>query len=400
MKPTNQSYHWQGINKQGINLQGVIEAASMTLAKKELNSQAILVRTIKRNSYALFGTKITASLISLFFRQLATMLNAGIPIIQSFNFVAQSQDNLRMKRLIEIIKIELEQGLALSEALERRPHYFNALVCNLIATGEKSGKLDLMLAKVASYKEKMESVKRKLKKALTYPLLVLVIASFVTIALLVYVVPQFETIFKSFNAELPALTQIFIYLSHLIKNYCLELFIPVFLCLIGFKLTLKHSTTINYLNDRLILKIPLWGSLISKVIIARFAQTLAISFSSGIPLLESLNAVAGVTGNRVYVLATEQIQNALLAGDPLHSAMKNTGLFPNLVVQMIAIGEESGTLEVMLNKVAELYEEEFNLGLDISINLLEPIIMSLLGLIIGSLVIAMYLPIFKLGSVI
>ncbi|MBA2652378.1 MAG: type II secretion system F family protein [Tatlockia sp.] len=400
MKTNTHYYCWQGINHQGIKLKGVIEATSVALVKKELGNRAIVVKKIRRKQNSLFLVKITAANITLFFRQLATMIKAGIPLIQSFDFVANSQTNFLLKYLIEEIKSDVEHGLSFSEALEKRPQFFNGLVCNLIAAGEKSGKLDLMLTKVSDYKENIEYLKRKLKKALAYPLLVLIIACFVTLALLIFVVPQFELLFRSFDAELPALTRVIIYLSTLFKTFWPIILFVILASIFAFKFARKRLSWLSYASDKMMLKIPILGSLLLKAIIARFARTLALSFAAGLSLSEALGAVAGVTGNQVYAEATEQIKLALFTGEQIHTAMKNTELFPNMVIQMVAIGEESGTLELMLNKIAECYEEEVKTSLDLSINLLEPIIMSLLGLIIGSLVIAMYLPIFKLGSVV
>jgi type IV pilus assembly protein PilC len=399
MKKSTYHFRWQGFNHQGIKQKGIIEAASIALVKQELGNQAIRVNKIsKKNDF--FRSRIKQSHITLFSRQLATMLKAGIPLIQAFDFVANSQTNHLMKSLIVNIKTEVEQGHTFSEALQKHPKFFNDLFCNLIAVGEKSGKLDLMLDKVANYKEKIESIKKRLQKALAYPFFVLLIASFVTLALLIFVVPQFESLFTGFGAELPALTRTVIYVSTLLKNYW-----PVILGILsaligGFIKARQHLPWLNYASDKIILRLPILGSLFSKTIIARFAGTLAISFAAGLPLVEALGAVAGVTGNKVYAKATEQIKMELFTGQQLQIAIKNTLLFPTMVVQMVAIGEESGTLEFMLQKIADFYEEEVNASLDISINLLEPIIMAILGLIIGSLVIAMYLPIFKLGSVV
>ncbi len=400
MKKTKQSYYWQGINERGVKSKGIIEAASTALAKKELGNQSIQVQTLKRKIHLRFPTKITQTHITLFSRQLATMHKAGISLIQALDFVAKSQTNNSMKSLISNLKKEVAQGNNLSEAMQNYPDYFNELFCNLVAVGEKSGKLDLMLDRVARYKEKAESLKSKLRKALAYPILVLLIAFFVTFALLIYVVPQFESLFSGFGAELPALTRFVIFISSVLKNNWLTYLSLMTTFIVIFLKARQHLLGLKTFSDGIILRIPLLGSLFSKAIITRFSRTLALSFAAGLPLVDGLAAVSGVVSNKRYEKATEQIRADLFNGQQLQIAMKNTNLFPNMAVQMVAIGEESGTLELMLEKIADFYEEEVNSSLDISLNLLEPIIMSILGLIIGSLVIAMYLPIFKLGSVV
>ncbi|MBA3537824.1 MAG: type II secretion system F family protein [Tatlockia sp.] len=400
MKKSKHRYHWQGVDHQGVRQKGVIEAFSVALVKQELGNLPIRVKKIRKKNDFIFNSRIKQAHITLFSRQLATMLKAGIPLIQAFDFVANCQTNHLIKSLIVEIKADVEQGLTFSETLHRHPKFFNELFCNLIAVGEKSGKLDMMLDKVADYKEKIESIKKKLQKALAYPFLVLLISSFVTVAILIFVVPQFESLFTGFGAELPALTQVIINVSILLKNYWLEILVILSALIGGFIKARQRLSWLNYASDKIILRLPIIGPLFSKTIIARFARTLAIGFEAGLPLVEALGAVAGVTGNKVFTQATERIKIELFNGQPLQLAMQNTQLFPTMAVQLVAIGEESGTLELMLQKIADFYEEEVNTRLDISINLLEPIIMAILGLIIGTLVIAMYLPIFKLGSVV
>lgn len=400
MKKTKTVYYWEGMNQQGLKLKGTIEASSVAFVKKELGTQAIRIKKIKRKTNFILNRKIKQVTISFFIRQLATMLKAGIPLIQSFDFVAKSQTNFQMKWLIEKLKNEVEQGQTLSEAFKKQPKFFNQLFCNLIATGEKSGKLDLMLDSLAAYRERIEAIKMKLKKVLAYPFIVLLITVFVTIALLLFVVPQFEDLFNSFGAELPSLTRTIIFISKHLKSYWLISLIVFSSFIYGFIIIRQRLPKLEYFCDQTILKLPILGPLFTKAIIARFARTLGLSFSAGLPIADSMSAVARVVDNQVYARAAKQIELSLFKGQQMNLAMRNTDLFPTMVVQMITIGEESGTLELMLQKIADFYEDELNANLDLAINLLEPIIMAILGLIIGTLVLAMYLPIFKLGSVI
>lgn len=395
-----QRYCWQGINHQGKKLQGVIDAASLASAKTELSKQAIIVKKITKKRHLFFIPKIREHNITLFCQQLSTMLKAGIPLIQALDFAANNQSNYFMNYLILDIKKEVEQGLFFSEALQKQPKFFNELACSLVAVGEKSGALDLMLEKLASYKEKISTMKRKLQKVLTYPLIVLFIACCVTMALLIVVVPQFQSLFKSFGAELPLLTRIMIHLSSFLGGYWPIIFASFSALVLGLRLAKRRLLWLNFASDKIVLKLPILGSLFSKTIIARFVRTLAISFAAGLPLVEALGTVAGVTGNRIYAQATEQIRSDLFAGQAMHQAMENTKLFPSMTLQWVAIGEESGSLESMLNKIADFYEAEINNSLALLMNLLEPLIMAILGLVIGGLVIAMYLPIFRLGSMV
>ncbi|CDZ78329.1 General secretion pathway protein F [Legionella massiliensis] len=395
-----QRYYWQGINHKGNTFVGIREASSITSLKTELGKQGILVRKIKRANYFSAMPKLSQSAITIFCRQLATMLKAGIPLTQSFDIVANSPTSLCMRSLIEELKKEVESGRPFYEALQQRPYYFNELVCNLIACGEKSGKLEHMLDKVASYKEKIASLQQKLQKALSYPLIVVFIALSITIALLEFVVPQFQALFTSFGAELPALTQLMINLTSLLERYWLAMLMTIALLIWGLILARRYAPWFTLASDQFILKLPLIGAIISKTIIARFTQTLALCFNAGLPIVEALDAVNGISRNQVYVRAIHSIKEEVLTGQQLHLAMAKTTAFPSMAIQMIKIGEESGTLELMLIKVADFYEEGVNSSIDILMNLLEPIIMVILGLIIGGLVIAMYLPVFKLGSVV
>ncbi len=393
-------YYWEGTNHLGEKMRGIIDTTSIAIVKTELHKQGISSKRITRRNFALFTQKITVANIALFCRQTATLLNAGIPLMQSFVIVAQSQSNLSMTHLITSIKKDIESGLPLSLAFAKHPSFFNELTCNLVAIGEKSGKLEVMLNTIANYKEKIAAIKKKLTKALIYPLIVLFIACGVTFVLLTLVVPQFATLFKSFGAELPLLTRLIIQLSDFVKtNWLILLFLTGSLSY-AFDRLRKRWFRLNQGIDRLLLKCPLIGSIFSKAIIARFARTLATTCAAGLPLVEGLAAAEGITASRSYAKAIASISENVCAGQQLYVAMKKTHLFPNMVEQMVTVGEESGTLEMMLVKIADFYEDDVNNAIDILSHLLEPIILAILGLIVGGLVIAMYLPIFNLGSVV
>ncbi len=397
------NYQWEGVNSSGQLTNGEIEARSIVIAKTELRKKGITIKKIAKKRKPLFdrkNKKITQGDITVFSRQMATMIEAGIPIIQSFDIVAKGQANKRMQDLIEAIKKDVESGSTLSEALHKYPVFFNDLFCNLVDAGEKSGSLDVMLDKVATYKEKIETIKKKIKKALAYPMAVLVIAFLVTAGLLIFVVPQFESLFKGFGADLPAFTRGVITLSEIFQKYWYLIFSAIFGVVYGFIYARTHSANFAQTIDRMMLKLPIIGTILEQAAIARFSRTLSITFAAGLPLVEALNSVAGATGNILYAKATVQIQDEISSGQQMHVAMENTKLFPSMVVQMVAIGEESGTLEKMLSKVADFFEEGVDNAVDALSSLLEPMIMTVLGVLVGGLVIAMYLPIFKLGSVV
>ena len=402
-KNTVATYQWTGVNRSGEKAEGAIDANSLAIAKAAVRKQGIIIKKIAKKRKPLFdkkNKKITSGDIATFSRQLATMIDAGIPLIQSFDIVSKGQKNERMRELIQTIKKDVETGLTLAEALQKHPVFFNELFCNLVDSGEKSGSLDLMLERVATYKEKIETMKKKIKKALAYPLAVLVVAFLVTAALLIFVVPQFESLFKGFGADLPALTRGIVSLSSFFQSYWYIIFAVVGGGVFGFIYAKKHYLSFAQGIERTLLKFPVIGNILVKASIARFARTLSITFAAGLPLVDALKAVSGATGNIVYANATDKIREVVSTGQQLQVAMENTHLFPNMVVQMVAIGEESGTLEQMLSKVADFYEEEVDNAVDSLSSLLEPIIMSILGVLVGGLVIAMYLPIFKLGSVV
>lgn len=402
-KKTNQliSFHYEGINKSGQKMTGDIAARSIAMAKADLRNQGIVTNKIAKKRKPLFdrkNKKIKASDITVFSRQLATMIESGIPLVQSFDIVSKGQSNKKMKELIESIKHDIETGLTLSEALMKHPAYFNELFCNLVDAGEKSGSLDIMLDKVATYKEKIETIKKKIKKALTYPMAVMVVALVVTTGLLVYVVPQFESLFKGFGADLPAMTRAVVTMSKFMQSYWYFIFGALGGLVYGFIYMKNHSLNFAENLDRIMLKFPVIGPILEKAAIARFTRTLSITFAAGLPLVDALKSVAGATGNIIFSKATEQIKEEVSTGQQMNVAMENTHLFPNMVIQMVSIGEESGALERMLGKVADFYEEDVDNAVDALSSLLEPIIMSILGILVGGLVIAMYLPIFKLGS--
>lgn len=398
-----QHYQWEGINQSGEKVNGLIEARSIAIAKSELRKQGVITRKISKKRRSFFdrkNRKIKQGDITVFSRQLATMIEAGIPLVKAFEIVAKGQNNERMKKLIEEIKKDVESGLTFAETLTKHPAYFNKLFCNLVDAGEKSGSLDIMLDKVATYKEKIETIKKKIKKALTYPMAVIVIAFLVTAGLLIFVVPQFESLFAGFGADLPALTRGVINLSEFFQAYWYIIFGVSGALIYAFIYYRNHSPNFAHNIDRYLLKVPIVGGILQNAAIARFSRTLSITFAAGLPLVDALNSVSGATGNYLYAKATHQIRDEVSSGQQMQVAMAHTQLFPNMVVQMIAIGEESGALEQMLTKVADFYEEEVDNAVDSLSSLLEPVIMAILGVLVGGLVIAMYLPIFMLGSVV
>ncbi|MCE0723754.1 MULTISPECIES: type II secretion system F family protein [Legionella] len=400
---TTLTFHYTGVNKAAQKINGDIEARSLALAKVELRRQGITVNKIAKKRaplVSLKSKKVKSGDITVFSRQLATMIESGIPLVQSFDIVAKGQSNKRFKELIEHIKSDVETGLTLSEALKKYPAHFNDLFCNLVEAGEKSGSLDIMLDKIATYKEKIETIKKKIKKALTYPMAVMVVAFIVTIGLLMFVVPQFESLFKGFGAELPAMTQAVVSMSKFVQSYWYLIFGALAGGIYAFIYALKHSPQFAQSVDKTLLKLPVIGPIIEKAAIARFARTLSITFAAGLPLVEALKSVAGATGNIIFAKATDTIREEVSTGQQMNKAMENTQLFPNMVVQMVSIGEESGSLEKMLSKVADFYEEDVDNAVDSLSSLLEPVIMSILGILVGGLVVAMYLPIFKLGTAI
>ncbi|HEX7045632.1 MAG TPA: type II secretion system F family protein [Burkholderiales bacterium] len=401
-RPRLDAYQWEGVDKTGKKLKGEMEAASVAFVKATLRRQGINPTKVQKRSSSLFQAarkkKITPKDIAVFTRQLATMVTAGIPVAQAFDIVGRGHENPSMQELVLGIKNDIESGTNMTAALAKHPLYFDSLYCNLVQAGEQAGILDSILDKVATYKEKIEAIKGKIKSALFYPTAVIVVAFIITAVLLVYVIPQFESLFQGFGADLPALTKMVIGLSRSFQAnwyYIIGGIVgTVALAVYGYKRSIKAQ----HLMDRLLLRAPVIGEIVKKATIARFCRTLGTMFAAGVPLVEALDSVAGAAGNRVYYEGTVAIKADVSTGMQLQAAMNATGLFPNMVIQMVAIGEESGELDAMLGKVADFYEAEVDDAVAGLSSLLEPIIMAFLGIVIGGLVIAMYLPIFKLAA--
>ncbi|MCW5589700.1 MAG: type II secretion system F family protein [Legionellales bacterium] len=394
---------WEGTNKNGAKVKGEINGTSIALIKAELRKQGILASKVKKKPTGLFAPaekKITSRDLTVFTRQLATMIGAGIPLTQSFEIVGRGHENPSMQKLVIGIKNDIEAGCSLAEAFQKHPDHFNNLFCSLVYAGEQSGALESMLNRLALYKEKTESLKKKIKKALMYPIIVLVISLLVSAGLLIFVVPQFKEVFAGFGAELPALTQYVVVLSEWMQEYWYIFFGGVGAAVYAFMTAMKRSEKFAYAIDKYMLRAPIFGDLFNKAIIARYARTLSTTFAAGMPLVDALEAVAGAAGNRIFRDAIIQIRDKVTSGTQLQQAMRDSQLFPNMVIQMVAIGEESGALETMLTKVAEYYEELVDVAVDNLSTLIEPLVMVILAVIIGGMVVAMYLPIFQLGSVV
>ncbi|MDH3389071.1 MAG: type II secretion system F family protein [Gammaproteobacteria bacterium] len=393
---------YEGTNRGGSKVKGEIFALSDTLAKNELRKQGINPLKVKKKPKPLFGgaAKIEPADIAIFARQMSTMMSAGVPLVQSFEIIGQGSDKQSLQKMILGIKTEVEGGVSLAEALSKQPLYFDPLFINLVNAGEQSGALETMLDKLATYKEKVEALKAKVKKALFYPIAVLIVAFIVTVILLVFVVPQFEELFTSFGADLPALTQMVINLSEFMQAWWWVIaggIAGAVMLLLRIK---KTSPRMQEAFDRAALKAPVVGEIATKSAIARYARTLETMSAAGVPLVEAMDSVAGACGNIIYYKASLKIKDEVSQGTQLQTAMRNTGLFPNMAIQMVSIGEEAGSLDAMLARVADFYETEVDNAVDALTSLLEPIIMAVLGVLVGGLIIAMYLPIFKLGSVI
>ncbi|RLA20245.1 MAG: type II secretion system F family protein [Gammaproteobacteria bacterium] len=396
-------YAWEGTDKKGNRIKGEQTAKSETIVKTELRRQGIKPIKVKKKSKPLFSKRtkaITTKDISIFSRQLATMMSAGVPLVQAFDIVGRGHENPAMQDLILGIKSDVEGGTALAEALSKQPLYFDELFCNLVNAGEQAGILETLLHKIAEYKEKTEALKAKIKKAMSYPIAVLVVAFVVTAILLIFVVPTFEDLFQSFGADLPAFTQMVIDMSRFIQEWWWAIFGSIGIAIFVGINAKKRSVAFQHFLDRSLLKLPVIGVILNKAAIARFARTLGTMSAAGVPLVEALTSVAGAAGNIIYFDAILKMREEVSSGTQLQQAMRQADLFPNMVVQMVAIGEESGSLDAMLSKVADFYEEEVDNAVDSLTSLLEPMIMAFLGVVIGGLVIAMYLPIFKMGAVV
>jgi type IV pilus assembly protein PilC len=394
-------FNWEGMDKKGQRVKGKSLAPNELALKQDLRRQGVVATRIRKQSTALKkGGKVNPQDIATFSRQLATMLASGIPLVQGFEIIGAGHEKPSMQKLILDIKADVESGTSLHEALGKHPLLFDDLYVNLVEAGEQAGALETLLDKIATYKEKSEAIKKKVKKALFYPAAVLVVAVVVTVILLIFVIPQFESLFKGFGADLPAFTQMVINLSKFVQDKGVFLAVVAGAAGYAFIYFKKRSRRMREFLDRLSLKIPIIGPILNKAAIARYARTLSTMFSAGVPLVEALQSVAGATGNIVYENAVLRMKDEVATGQRLQRAMENTGLFPNMVVQMIAVGEESGSLDTMSGKVASFYEEEVDNAVDSMSSLLEPLIMAILGVLVGGLVIAMYLPIFKLGAVV
>ena len=394
-------FSWSGMDKKGNRVSGKSLAPDENALRADLRRQGIAVNRIKKQSQAFKGGgKVNAGDIAVFSRQLATMLAAGIPLVQAFEIVGNGNDKPAMQKLILDVKADVEGGTSLHEALGKHPLYFDDLYVNLVEAGEQAGALETLLDKIATYKEKTEALKKKVKKALFYPAAVMVVAVVVTIILLIFVIPQFESLFKGFGADLPAFTQFVIDMSRGLQDNGVYFGMVTAGAVYVFLYFKKRSKKMREYLDRLSLKLPIIGPILYKSAIARFARTLSTMFAAGVPLVEALESVAGATGNIVFETAVLKMRDEVATGQRLQRAMENTGLFPNMVIQMIAVGEEAGALDAMSGKVATFYEAEVDNAVDSMSALLEPLIMAILGVLVGGLVIAMYLPIFKLGAVV
>ncbi len=392
-----------GTDKKGARVQGEIEGYNADLAKVTLRKQGINPLRVRKKPKPLFGgggKRIIPKDIAIFARQLSTMMSAGVPLVQAFEIVGRGHEKPLMQELILGVKSDVEGGSNLSQALAKRPKHFDELFVNLVDAGEQSGTLETLLDKIAIYKEKTEELKAKIKKALFYPTAVVAVAIIVTAILLLFVVPQFESIFSNFGADLPAFTQMVIGLSRWMQAYWFVFFASIGFGIVGLVKLKQKSKWFADLLDKLTLKAPVFGEILTKAAIARFARTMSTMFAAGVPMVEAMESVAGASGNAMFYAAIMKMRDETSTGEQLQASMRRTGLFPNMVVQMVSIGEESGSLDAMLGKVADFYEQEVDNAVDAMSSLLEPLIMVFLGVVVGGLVVAMYLPIFKLGAVV
>lgn len=395
-------FKYSGTNRRGQNVKGELTAKSLELARAQLRKQGIIVQDVRQKPKPLFEMKksIKALDIAIFVRQLATMMKAGVPLTQSFEIVADSLENPSMKELVLKIKADIEAGSNFATALRKHPKYFDDLFCSLVESGEQSGALETMLERVATYKEKSELLKAKIKKAMKYPIAVIIVAIIVTAILLIKVVPVFADLFAGFGAELPTFTQFVVNMSNWMVKYYLLFFIVLAILAVSFTQAKLRSQKFRNFLDKLALKLPIFGDIVYKSIIARFCRTLSTTFAAGVPLIDALDSTAGATNNIVFYEATQRIKEDVATGQQMQFAIRSTNLFPSMVIQMVGIGEEAGSLEEMLDKAATYYENEVDNAVDGLTSLMEPMIMAFLGIVIGGLVIAMYLPIFQMGSVV
>jgi type IV pilus assembly protein PilC len=403
-KSTSVMFVWEGKDKTGKKVKGERSGKSDMVVKATLRREGIIVSKIKKKPKPLFGDggkPITASDIALFARQLTTMMESGVPLLQSFDIVGEGHENPTMQKLIMALKADIEAGGTLADALRKYPDQFDTLFCNLVEAGEQAGILESLLNKVATYKEKSEAIKKKIKGALSYPISILVVASGVSAILLIFVVPVFADLFTGFGADLPALTAFVVYLSDQMQAYWLHVLVVVFALKTAYQQANKKSKKFNEAMQRLSLKLPVFGQLLRLSAIARFARTMSTMFAAGTPMVEAMDSVAGATGNIVYQDAVMKMKEDISTGTALADSMRDCGdIWPNMVIQMVQIGEESGAIDKMLAKVADYYEEEVDEMVEKISAMMEPMIMAFLGIVIGGLVLAMYMPIFKMGEVI
>ena len=403
MAAENTVFVWRGNDRNGRKSKGEVLASSAAVARVQLRKQGIAAKSVKKKSKPLItlgAKKIKPADIAIFTRQLATMLKAGVPLVQAFDIVAEGSDNEKMRELIMTVRTDVSSGTGLAGALGRHPQYFDELFCSLVASGENSGTLEVMLDRVATYKEKTEALKAKIKKALTYPIAVIVVAIVVTAILLVKVVPQFAETFQGFGSDLPGFTLFVLRISDWVQDWWFILLLLFFAAGYIFSQAKQRSKRFADWIDSVALKVPIIGSVVHDAVIARFSRTLSTTFAAGVPLVEALESTAGAAGNAVYARAIRRIRDDVTTGTALAMSIRTTGLFPTMLLQMTAIGEESGSLDDMLGKVADHYEAAVDNAVDSLSALMEPMIMSVLGVLVGGLMIAMYLPIFMLGSVI
>ncbi|WP_084618128.1 type II secretion system F family protein [Cellvibrio sp. OA-2007] len=401
--PTTNTYTYKGVDKKGNKIQGEINGGSPTIVKTLLAKQGITAKSVTKKGKPLFGSSgkaIKPADIAVFSRQMATMMKAGVPLVQAFDIVADGLENPNLKKLVLQIRDSVAAGGGFANSLKDHPKYFDELFCNLVDAGEQAGALETMLDRIATYKEKTEALKAKIKKALTYPIAVVIVAIVVTGILLVKVVPQFAETFSGFGAELPAFTLFVLHLSELAQAYWLIILVGMIGGFFLFREAARRSSAVAYAIDKYLLKLPIIGKILYLSVMARFARTLATTFAAGVPLIDALTSVAGAAGNKIYSDAIIKVREDVSTGIQLNTALKARAIFPTLLIQMAAIGEESGALDAMLDKVAVYYEEAVDNMVDTLTSLLEPIIMSVLGVLVGGLLIAMYLPIFQLGAVV
>lgn len=394
------TYAWVGKDKKGKIVKGEMKASGEAFVSATLRRQGVTVTKIKKQSGFTNTGKVSDKDVTLFTRQLATMMKSGVPLLQTFDIVGKGHSNPAVSKLLSDIKSDVETGSSLSAAFRKYPLYFDSLFCNLISAGEQAGILDTLLDRLATYKEKILAIKSKIKSALFYPVSIMVVAFIITTVIMIFVIPAFKELFSSFGADLPAPTLVVMAISDIFVEWWWAIFISIGFSVWFFFYTWKRSESFQATMDRLLLKAPVFGELVRKATIARFARTMSTMFAAGVPLVEALDSVAGASGNRVYYDATKKIQSEISTGTSLTVAMQNAEVFPNMVLQMTAIGEESGALDSMLGKVADFYEGEVDDAVEALSSLMEPIIMVVLGVLIGGLVIALYLPIFKLGQIV